>query len=289
MRTTICPDDHKHGQTPTCYRGHRCACGSCREANRARIAEFRKLRAYGRPTSTLLPSGPVLEHLEKLRAAGMRPATIAAAADIQYTTVKHLLGYGELPVAQRPRVFRTTAEKILAVTTDPQNFLAGHWVDSRGARRRLQALGTRGWALAVLARRMGLTNHRLISALERPRVSTTTHIAIAEIFDELWDQDAPATTFGERLARTIALQRAEQGGWLPALAWDDIDSDPAPAQPTRQEGLVDSIAIELALRGEVVSLSERERAVVIAQGHYETIAPVLGLSSRHVLRLRKAA
>lgn len=295
MRTHICPEDHKHGETPTCYRSHSCGCLVCRDANRRRCYEYKKLVAYGRPTGSLISARPVQEHIGELAMVGMRPAAIAAAAGIDKATLARIMRgrYGTKRF-RAPMVYAATAEKILAVTPDLSTVPDGHWVDSRGARRRLQALGTRGWAISVLARRTSFDRKRFDFVLISGRVSAETHRAIADLFEELWDKDAPATTFGERVARTYALQRAEAEGWLPALAWDDIDLDDGPSDTDAEPDLVDEIAVELALRGERVHLSDAERAIVIDRApefgwSNSEIVPFVGITARHVTRLRSAA
>lgn len=292
MRTSICPDEHKHGDTPTCYRTHKCACLACKDANRIRCYEYKKLVAYGRPTGTLVDARPVQTHLGKLVMAGMKPAAIAAAAGINNSTVRNIMrGRSGRKRTDTNKIFSATAKKLMAVAPDLTVIPDGHWVDSRSARRRLQALGAHGWAISHLASRSGLNRHKLDRVLSSPRVFTSTNRAIAALFDELWDQEPPASTSTARAIRTITLQRARAEGWLPALAWDDIDLDDAPAFTLVQPNLVDEIAIELALHGENVNLSPTERQIVIDRAPdagvtNNEIVPILGITARHVARLR---
>lgn len=44
----MCPSDHKHGETATCYVHHHCRCQPCRASTKARVA---RNRAYLKRTS----------------------------------------------------------------------------------------------------------------------------------------------------------------------------------------------------------------------------------------------
>jgi len=288
MRTTICPADHKHGQTPTCYRSHKCGCAPCRESNTKRGSDRKRLIAYGLPTSDLISPDAAREHIGKLAMAGMRPAAIAAAAGIDpHALTKIMRG-------TTVKMFADTEAKILAVPLDLTRVPDNHRVDARGSRRRLQALGAKGWAVSVLADIAGIHRDYLDRAHRNPSVRADVHRMIVDLFDRLWDQEPPAATRDERYARTLALQAAKAGGWLPALAWDDIDLDEYPAIAEEDSELVDDVAIALALRGERVRLTAAERAVVIARApeaglSVEAVAPIVGITARHVGRLRRAA
>lgn len=295
MRTNTCPADHKHGATPTCYRNHKCACFDCKDANRIRCYEYKKLVAYGRPTGTMIDASPVQSHLGDLVMAGMKPAAIAAAAGVDLSTVRNIMNRRTPRKRPSPlRVYPATAEKLLAVTPDLTTVPDGHWVDSRGARRRLQALGLKGWAIKYLADRCDLDRHRLDRVLVSPRVFSSTNRAITTLFEELWDKEPPTHTPTQRAVRTITMRRALSEGWLPALAWDDMDLDDAPADASAEAVLVDEVAVELALRGERVRLTQIERQLVIDRAsdagiYTSAIAPVLGITPRHIGRLRTHA
>lgn len=291
MRTNTCPAGHKHGETPTCYRTHKCACFDCKDANRIRCYEYKKLVAYGRPTGTMTDARPVQVHLGELVMAGMTPSAIAASAGIDLSTVRNIM-HRRIPRKRANfRVFAATAEKLLAVTSDLTTVPDGHWVESRGARRRLQALGAKGWAIQYLADRSDLDRHKLDRVLTSPRVLSSTNRAITALFDALWDKEPPTDTPTQRAVRTVTIRRAQVEGWLPALAWDDIDLDDAPADVSSETVLFDEVAVELALQGERVQLNVFERQVVIDRAaeagiFASVIAPVVGITPRHMGRLR---
>jgi len=55
---------------------------------------------------------------------------------------------------------------------------------------------------------------------------------MAAIYEELWDQEPPHDEWHSKAAYTRALNFAGRRGWLPPLAWDDIDTDPDPEPST---------------------------------------------------------
>lgn len=94
---------------------------------------------------------------------------------------------------------------------------------TRGTTRRLQALQAMGWDLQAIG-----------ADWRDPE-------QVARLYDELGMRPGPSQT-----AREIA----RECGWLPPLAWDDIDLDetPPPMPPTRFDSPeVDPIAVERAL------------------------------------------
>lgn len=114
-------------------------------------------------------------------------------------------------------------------------------INGIGARRRIQALATLGWSLRHLSLELGWSQDRLwLFLMERDgtNVSPKNHAKICALYDRLWDRVPPRTTKGERIVYTRTILRAKRYGWLPALAWDDIDDpDETPdyhTQPARR-------------------------------------------------------
>lgn len=168
-------------------------------------------------------------------------------------------------------------------------------VDARGTRRRIQALVCLGYNWVRLGVEIGSDEVLVKRWAERNTpgayVFRSTAERVAEVYERLSMTWPPETTFGERNAATRARNRAQLSGWVPPLAWDDIDNDPEPQ--TCDEPVLDEVAIERAMSGQRVGLTEGERDEVIrrmaAAGRTDQeIAPVLGVSDRTVWRWRKA-
>ena len=294
MRTHTCPPDHKHGLPSTCYVVHLCGCRACMDGNARRRRDRYRLLAYGRYQDAHQPIEPIRQHLQALVDTGMIPERIAISAGVGGATVRRLLN------SETARfVTGATARKLLAVTPDSSTLAAQGRVNGRGTRRRLQALAAIGWNHHEIARRLGYPRWKVNKALEGAYVDIRVHDDIAALYDELWDQQPPTHTRAQRVGRSYALTVARRHGWLPPLAWDDIDTDPAP--PTAgQEPLLDEIAIELALAGQNVRLTRDERLEATRRGterglSLTQLSDLLGVDVRTIdrdrddLGLRQAA
>lgn len=269
MRQHICPDDHKHGQTPTCYRQHKCACAACRTANAERCYTRRKLIAYGRWQPATVDATRARTHLFRLLDIGHTTTAVASMADVTTSAIRHLL-HGK-PHNGRPgipsrRIDRDASERILAVTTDLMLVPAHLKLNSRGARRRLQALAIQGWSRAEISSRTGMPTSALDNVARADRISASVHQAVAHFYDDHWDEPAPRHTPQQRRSDGLTRRYAMDQGWVPSLAWDDIDRDAVPADPTLLEPIIDEVAIELALAGDDVDLSDEELQIAFARG-----------------------
>lgn len=105
------------------------------------------------------------------------------------------------------------------------NGITSRKVPALGTRRRLQALVAIGWDLHTLATRAGVSVDRLsrIARGRNPVVFRSTAARIASLYDGHHMQPPPPGR-AANYARSIAAKN----GYAPPLAWDDIDTDPAP-------------------------------------------------------------
>jgi hypothetical protein len=103
------------------------------------------------------------------------------------------------------------------------------WIPATGTMRRLQALAVIGWSTAEIAARMDSHYRPLqrIRAGERVHVHMSTARRVAGVFEEL------CMHVRHDRAAKIARNRAAAKGWLPPLAWDDIDTDANKSRPAR--------------------------------------------------------
>lgn len=197
-----------HGTRASYVKG--CKCAPCRAAN-ARYAKLAKYRA-DKGITVLVDAAPVKAHLEQLRAAGIGKRTIAARSGVALTVISRLIGIDTSRPARR--VHPDTARKLLAVTVD--DHADGSFTDALGARRRLQALVALGWTQTEIATRIGWTTANLnrITLGHVAQVTRATHTLIDELYEQLSMRPGPSTR-----AQGVARRR----GWVPPLAWDDID------------------------------------------------------------------
>lgn len=176
---------------------------------RAALARHRRRQiAYG----TWQPHGDLVavrEHLASLRAAGMSQASVAAKAGVGLNTVNRLSR------GRNREVTRHTAERLLAVRREGRRTLP---VDATGVRRRLQALAALGWPASILADRYGCVTFVIYELRMATTVLGYTEDRVRALYDSLSMTPGPDPA---------TRRRAEQRGWSPPLAWDDIDSPEA--------------------------------------------------------------
>lgn len=99
------------------------------------------------------------------------------------------------------------------------------WISATGTMRRLQALAVIGWSTAEIAARMDSHYRPLqkVRAGERECVRMSTARRVAVVFEEL------CMKVRHGRAAKITRFHALAHGWVPPLAWNDIDADRNPA------------------------------------------------------------
>jgi DNA-binding NarL/FixJ family response regulator len=108
-----------------------------------------------------------------------------------------------------------------------------------------------------LAARLGRSSAGLRRSMLSDSVTAQTAQDVSALYEQLWNLRPPQSTDDQRTAANAARTFAAERGWLPPLAWDDIDTDPDPqhhAEPVETDGDLDEIAIERALAGDGVRL-----------------------------------
>jgi hypothetical protein len=188
-------------------------------------------------------------------------AQIGDGANLAASTVYRIAGL-DRPTEQ---IRANTAAKILAVrpleTPDPA------LVPLYRVRRRLQALQALGWSLSEIGSRCGWNSRNLLAIVRdntwRPReaVSAATFAKIDAAYHELSMALPPFNR-----STSNVRNRAARNGWLPPLAWDNID-DPA-ERPRRGHTRtaktdIDPVVIERMLAGDRVPMTTAERRAVV--------------------------
>jgi Homeodomain-like domain len=159
------------------------------------------------------------------------------------------------------------------------------------------AAGTHTWPTELLADQLGRRPNSLQRSMTGRSVTARTADNVASLYQRLWNARPPRATGEQRAAADAAQAHATAQGWLPPLAWDDIDTDPTPSELT--SGLprwndIDEIAVELALAGDHIAyddLTPVEQQEVVrrlsARGaSIRDIAAQLGTTKRTVSRRR---
>lgn len=291
-----CPPDHSHGAKSSCYTTHGCRCAHCRQHNTARMAHRRRQIAYGRHDSGYVDADPVRLHVNHLREHGMGIDRLATVTGVPYGVLNALL-YGRRRgdgLTRRPptkRIRATHAQTILAVAPDLTTLSPSASYPGLGVRRRLQALAARGWALTALAPHLGVGGARVQQYIHAESVAVSTHLRVAAMYDELWDQEPPRSSSEEKATYVRTINHARACRWVPPLGWNDIDTDVEPPA-TEQDSTIDEMAVELACSGERVRLNPAERREVVSLLHPRRwsdarIAEFADCDARTVLRIRQ--
>lgn len=167
--------------------------------------------------------------------------------------------YAHHRAGQSPCVPCRRASKRYGETVRLERFYgSSRRVSSRGVARRLQALAAIGWDFHTLAGFMGTTHHSVANSAKPRRPNTyQSHLdKVSALYDEL-SMCLPPDGFAASYARRTAAKH----GWLPPLAWDDIDNDPEP--PIGEPVDLDEVVVERILDGERLDATQEEKAEVV--------------------------
>jgi hypothetical protein len=216
-------------------------------------------RADLRPMAAVRRRDPVRKHIRALRAAGIGVEQIAMLAGISTSHVRELADPGRESNPGIRRVRPETAHQVLRIRIDQANRAPRSRVGATGTRRRLQALITVGWPHDELAARLGRSSAGLRRSMLNDSVTAQTARDVSALYEQLWKLHPPHTTDDQRAAADAAMVFAAERGWLPPLAWDDIDTEPDPqhhSAHSQTDDDLDEIAIERAVAGDGVRLED---------------------------------
>lgn len=87
------------------------------------------------------------------------------------------------------------------------------------SRRKVRALAVLGWSAADIGKRLGITQQAMSRILLRDRIRSATAERIDRVYDEL-EMKIPEDNEYTRRTKNAA----RKAGWLPPLAYDDIDA-----------------------------------------------------------------
>lgn len=237
------------------HKEYAAGCAACRQAAATRARARYRANTYGWLPTTRVSAAAARDHITMLHEQhGMAYAHIANEAGKSFSAIKNIAD-GTTTVSRPDTVYA-----ILAVQPTPAPLPHGlTW--SVGTARRLQALALAFYSSEELAPMLGAipATVRRWRMRNTPMITLEWHNTIA---------DLARTLDGTRGTNRRAHNYATRQGWVPLAAWDDID-DPA-AVPFTDMGdgadFVDEIAVELALRGTRVRLTNLEKRYAVRQG-----------------------
>lgn len=165
-----------------------------------------KARAAGAvapgPTS-YTPAGPALDHLHRLRSAGVTSAAVARAAGLPPSTVV------DLQRRDPDHMWRATADALLTVTRADVT-AATAYVPSARSIQLCRSMQAQGWSLQWQTRRLGLPG-TWPSFLRTDTVHCGTADAVAALAADLEGRWGPAKN---------AATKARRDGWHPLACYD---------------------------------------------------------------------
>lgn len=220
-------DRHPHGNRVR-YVIDKCRCRPCRDSAAAYTRDLARRHLYGKVT--YVNADPARAHVQSLQEQGMGWKRIARQAGIDTSILWKLL-YGDSTRNMSPskRIRPATEAKILAVTLD---LAGGAKIDSTGTARRIQALVAIGWSQSKIAARLGILRSNFTTLAQGGTPVTVARAkAVADLYDQLWDQTPPHIEWRDHIAYSCAINYAVAYNWFVPLAWDDEDIDNPDAQP----------------------------------------------------------
>lgn len=241
------PDDPRHGTNAGCvahWRDGGRPCDPCRDAAmRAKKRRQLVALATGEPATVRLG-----EDAHSI-VAGTNRQILSRAVGIRGSQLRVY----ELDGPDR-MVRRSTRDKILTFRRP--------WTPV-GIQRRLRALGLLGWSMQSIADRTGIYMTSL-AELRRNEALKFVRVEIAEKILAVW-ADLSLTVAPDSHSSRETAARAARRGWIPGLAWDDIDDpDEQPVGWEYQAPDRGEILRDLAARGAGVSEACRALSVTRA-------------------------
>ncbi|MCU1617566.1 MAG: hypothetical protein JWO98_5106 [Frankiales bacterium] len=223
---------HRHG-TRAAYVKDRCRCPDCTAADTAASRTATRERIYGR-RHPYVDAGLVREHIAALRAAGIGVERIAQLAGLSVSHIRQLADHGRDGSPTTQRVRPSTAARILSIGIEADSRAPSSRVDATGTRRRLQGLIAIGWPVELLAAHLSRRPNSLHRSMTGRSVTARTAREVASLYQRLWNATPPQTNSEQRAAADAARAHAAAQGWLPPLAWEDIDTDTTPPPANRR-------------------------------------------------------
>lgn len=219
-----------HHNNLSCYKHHGCRLPACVDRHAAYQRAVHRRRGYG-TWKPFVDAEPARQHLRTLIDYGISFEHTAKLAGLKASVVAGLI-YSMGGRGLKQRIRTETEAKILAIEAIPENRNEYHPVDGTGTRRRLQALAAIGFPFQRLGDHLPIHPNQVHYAAGGRRVQARTARAVADLYNQLWNQDP--TQYGVRPATALKVKRnAASKGWAPPAAWDDDTIDDPSAQPDR--------------------------------------------------------
>lgn len=211
------PDDPRHGTKAGRSQHHRDgeeACQACKDADNTEGRRRRKRKQQG-----LIYRRPIGDTLHAQLVDLRSRATYQQLAD--WSGVSFSQVYRAINDGPTHRVNASTWLRLNNINPAPVATLIG-------LTRRLQALQRLGYSSPRICAEIGMTLNGIKPLRDGTATGPINHEhrdAIVDLYNR-WHMTNPATdTTNQRKSVTRARNHAEAMGWMPPLAWDDIDDE----------------------------------------------------------------
>lgn len=223
---------YAHGPDINDEPGRGCRCVPCSTAA-SRVRKRNRLAALTGQNIPRVDAGPVREHVLALCADGMLRQEIARRAGVAKGLLSRLV-LGDVRTGKPARWMRAdNAAAILAVRPVGDRAVL---VPAVGTRRRLQGLAWHGWPPRQVGEHVGLAPAhvwRIATGAAGERVRGDTARRVEATCRRLWGV-SPVDAGVEPWRVEVTRRRAVERGWVPLLAWDDIDDPEAEPQGVKR-------------------------------------------------------
>ncbi len=192
-----------------------CGCEACRTKRRRQV----KLRILGK--AGWVPIDEVADLFDRLATQGYSYADIGHAAGLNTSKVS------KYRRRKQPTLVKAVADRILAA--DYTRRLPSTLIPAEPSIRRVRALCAIGWRVRLVAEMAGLPEST-VGSLASGQVKQTRY-KVAAAIDSIYDEISGTPGDCQR-SRIVAKRK----GWLPPLAWDNIDDLTERPKPRRLAG-----------------------------------------------------
>lgn len=229
-------------------------------------------------------AGPVREHVNELREAGMSLRTLEARLGPSVGHLDHLLwGTEGYPPGEKVRT--ETARTLLAYWPTLDDFHDSARIDATGTRRRCQAMQARGFPLAAIAGQAGVFPRHFQKSVSCDKVTARLARLVRDVYGLWWSAD-PGDYGVKAWVADRTRRDADRRGWHGPLAWDDDTIDDPQARPyvpsdedELDEDFVDPVAVQQFVAGRLSTVRDAEfldavrecRAMGLSNGDIDTL------------------
>lgn len=250
------PDDPRHGTEAGYmqhYRDSERPCDDCSKAKMLAARRRNKRKTMGHRYQ--LPAGKAWERLLYWRDGGASLNDIERHAGIEESVAVRITDNGPEQLIY--------ARTFLAIMQAPAKMP----LTTIGATRRIRALMWLGYSANVIAEHSGI-HHETIADARQPRVFVALRVreAIAETYERLHMRLPSTEERYQKASVSRTRNYARKHGWLPPLAWDDIDdgNEHPEGAPMQTKSELDPIVVERIVSGDYrMPATDAERLEVI--------------------------